>query len=260
MNRYRRIARRAFAAGIVGTGVLPLVYGYTVLAFQKAPAWVPSPQTLGVIAGILMIGTGGGLLFERSTQASIRVLVPFLLLWTLTRVSAPFADPLREINWFAIGEVAVLAAAGLVLWVQDAGRGGASRLEAATAARVLRAAGVLFGLSVVTYGLSHFFEFRARTISLVPAWLPFRPEWAYLTGAAQVACGLGVAFGVYARRAAAGEAALLSLFALLVWVPAVITNPGLPSNWVEGVVTAALAGAAWVVAESIPAAGTAADG
>jgi hypothetical protein len=52
--------------------------------------------------------------------------------------------------------------------------------------------------------------------------------------------------------AAASEASMLSIFTLLVWIPAVITQPSLQSNWVEFLFTFALAGASWVVAESIP--------
>jgi uncharacterized membrane protein YphA (DoxX/SURF4 family) len=252
MTRYRQFARTSFAVGMIGTGVLPLVYGYEVLIFQPVPAWVPSPQALGIVAGILMIATGAGLLFERTTRVSIRVLLPFLLLWTLTRVPAVFAQPLREISWFAIGEVAVLAAGALVIFMQSAGLRAGSALRVVVAQHGWLATRILLGPSLVTYGLSHFFEFRLRTISLVPAWLPLRPEWAYLVGAGQVACGLGVLFGVYPRLAAATEAAMLSLFTVLVWVPAVVSKPGVTSNWVEGVVTAALAGAVWVVAAGIP--------
>lgn len=252
MNRYRQLARMTFAAGMMGTGVLPLVYGYQVLVFQPVPAWVPWPHALGMAAGILMIVTGAGLLFARTARTSIRVLLPFLLLWTLTRVPVVFSQPLREISWFAIGEIAVLAAGALVVFMQQAGLREGSTLQVVTAKHGMRAACLLLGLSLVTYGLSHFFEFRLRTISLVPAWLPFRAGWAYLVGAGQVACGLGLVFGVYPRLAAAVEAAMLGLFTILVWVPAVIGKPGLPSNWVEGVITAALAGAVWVVAEGVP--------
>jgi hypothetical protein len=60
-------------------------------------------------------------------------------------------------------------------------------------------------------------------------------------------------FSVLPRWAAAGEAAMFSLFTVLIWVPAVITRPELPSNWVEVLYTFALAGACWVVAERMPA-------
>jgi hypothetical protein len=44
---------------------------------------------------------------------------------------------------------------------------------------------------------------------------------------------------------------MLSIFTILVWVPAIVTKPT-ASNWVEFLFTFALAGASWVVAESIP--------
>lgn len=235
----------------MAVGGLVLAFGYTVMLFQPVPAWVPFPRALGIASAVVMLATGAGLLFQRSARPSIRVLLPFLLLWTLTRVPAPVSDPLTEISWFAIGEVAVLAAAALVLFARHAGLAFGSKLRTVTDRHALLVARLLFGYSVVTYGLSHFFQFRMRTISLVPAWLPFRPEWAYLTGAAQVACGLGVLFGVYPRLAATGEAAMLSLFTVLVWVPAVVAKPAVQSNWVEFLFTAALAGAAWVVADGL---------
>jgi uncharacterized membrane protein len=251
MNRYQQLSRISFAVGMMAVGVLPLVYGYSVLVFQPLPAWVPWPNALGDLAGICMIATGAGLLAERSAGLAIRGLLPFLLLWMLTRVPVVVSDPGTEISWFAVGEVGVLAAAALVLFVRHAGLAFGSGLRTAVDRHALLVARLLFGLSVATYGLSHFFQFRLRTISLVPPWLPFRAQWAYLAGAGQVAAGLGVTFGVYRKLAAGAEAAMLSLFTVLVWVPAVIEKPAVRSNWVEFLFTAALAGASWVVADGL---------
>ena len=253
MNRNRQLARIVFALGMMSVGVLALVYGYSVLVFQPVPAWVPWPTGLGYASGVLMLATGAGLLFEGTTRPAIRILLPFLLLWTLTRLPVPVADPLREISWFAVGEIAVLAAGAMVLLDRHAGLNSGSTLQLAVRNHGVRIARILFALSVVTFGLSHFFEFAARTVSLVPPWLPYRRGWAYLTGAGQVAAGLGVLFSIYPRLAASAEAAMLSLFTLLVWVPAVLTSPTIRSNWAEFLFSWALAGAAWVVAESIPA-------
>jgi uncharacterized membrane protein YphA (DoxX/SURF4 family) len=162
------------------------------------------------------------------------------------------SDPGREISWFAVGEIAVLAAGAMVLFTTLVKLRAGSRLQRATREHGLRTARLLFALSLLTFGLSHFFEFAARTVSLVPAWLPYRTGWADLTGAAQIAAGLGVLFSIYPRLAAAMEAVMMSVFTLLVWVPAVVANPRMPSNWVEFLFTFALAGASWVVAESIP--------
>jgi uncharacterized membrane protein YphA (DoxX/SURF4 family) len=246
MNSNQKIVRVVFALGMMSIGGLLLAYGYDVLLFlPAAPGWIPVLKWVGYASAVIALGAGAGLLFDRTARGAIRVLLPFLIVWTVSRVPVAVLDPGREISWFAIGEVAVLAAGAIVLfvWLITPGAG---------SGRGVRVAQVLFGLSVVTYGLSHFFEFAARTVSLVPAWLPYRTAWADLAGAGQVAAGLGVVFMVLPRWAAAAEASMLSVFTLLVWVPAIITQPSLSSNWVEGLFTFALAGASWVVTESIP--------
>ena len=253
MNRNQQVARIVFALGMMSVGILALVYGYSVLLFQPIPAWFPWPEGLGYASGILMLGTGAGLLFERAVRLSTRILLPFLLIWVLSRVPVVVAAPLTEISWFAVGEIAALAAGALVLFTRHAGLRAGSKLEMATREHGMRVARILFALSLPTFGLSHFFQFAARTVSLVPPWLPFPTAWAYLTGAGQIAAGLGVLLSIYPRLAATAEAAMLSLFTLLVWVPAVVNRPAIRSNWVEFLFSGALAGAARVVAESIPA-------
>lgn len=254
MNRNQRIVRMLFATGMMSVGVLVLVYGYPVLLFQPVPpSWAAWLKPVGYAFGIILSAAGSGLLFERSARLSTRILLPVLLLWLLSRLPAVPADPLREISWFAIGEIAVPFAGAVVLFVWQADPRPGSKLQQAATTHGLTIARILVGLSLTTFGLSHFFEFAARTVSLVPPWLPYRTAWADVAGAAQIAAGLGVLFSIYPRWAAAAEAAMLSVFALLVWVPAVITKPGLPSNWAEFLFTWALAAACWVVAVGIPA-------
>jgi uncharacterized membrane protein len=254
MPRRAQIVRILFALGMMSVGVLTLVLGYQVLLFRPAPpTWIPWLKPIGYASGVIMVGTGAGLVLERSARVATRILLPFLLVWTLSRVPVVISDPGREISWFGVGEIAVLAAGAMVLFTTLGNLSAGSSLERVTREHGLRIARLLFALSLPTFGLSHFFEFAARTVSLVPAWLPYRTEWAYLAGAAQIAAGLGVLFSIYPRLSAAMEAAMLSVFTLLVWVPAVATKPGVPMNWGEFIFTFALAGASWVVAESIPA-------
>lgn len=254
VKRDQAIARILFALGMMSVGALVLVYGYTVLLFRPVPAsWIPWLTGVGYVSGMIMLGTGAGLLIRGTAPVSIRVLLPFLLTWTASRLPGVVSDPGTEISWFGVGEIAVLAAAALVLFTDLSESTARSKLESITREYGLQTARVLFALSLTTFGLSHFFEFATRTASLVPPWLPYRAGWAYLTGAAQIAAGLGVLFSVYPRLAAAMEAVMLSSFTVLVWVPAVITKPTMHSNWAEFLFTFALAGASWVVAVSIPA-------
>jgi uncharacterized membrane protein YphA (DoxX/SURF4 family) len=252
-TRNQQIVRMVFATGMMGAGGLVLVYGYAALLARPVPrSWAIWLTPVGYASGIIMLATGVGLLSARWARRSTDILLPFLLLWLLTRVPAVLVEPLREISWFVIGEVAVLVAGALVLFTWFAGSSATSKWGRAANGHGLTVARILVGLSLPTFGLSHFFEFAARTVSLVPPWLPYPTFWADAAGVAQVAAGLGVLFSIQPRLAAATEAAMLSLFTVLVWVPAVIARPGLPSNWVELLITWALAGACWVVAESLP--------
>src|SRR5438270_220259 len=74
---------------------------------------------------------------------------------------------------------------------------------------------------------------------------------AYLTGAGQIACGLGVLFSVFPRVAARVEAGMLSVFTLLVWVPAILAAPRARLPWTAFFISWAIASAAWVVAQNV---------
>ena len=122
--------------------------------------------------------------------------------------------------------------------------------------RAVRAAQVLFGLTCVFYGWSHF-AYADYTASMVPAWLPGRLGFAYFTGLGHIAAGIGIVVGILPRLAATLEAIMMSLFGLLVWVPSLLAQPrpewaGPPQNqWSELVVNLLLAASAWIVAASL---------
>ena len=120
----------------------------------------------------------------------------------------------------------------------------------ATATRALRIAQLVFGAAPIPIGISHF-VYLDLTAPLVPAWLPFHTGWAYLTGTAHIAAGVGVLLGIYRRLAAAMEAAMLSAFTGLVWIPAILATPTTQNVWSEFTISLAISAGAWVVAASI---------
>jgi uncharacterized membrane protein YphA (DoxX/SURF4 family) len=120
----------------------------------------------------------------------------------------------------------------------------------------VRVAQVLFGLTCVFYGSSHF-SYADYTASMVPTWLPNRLGLACFTGLGHLAAGIGVIVGILPRLAASLEAIMMSLFGLLVWVPSFFAQPRPqwatpPQNqWSELVVNLALAASACIVAASL---------
>jgi uncharacterized membrane protein YphA (DoxX/SURF4 family) len=114
----------------------------------------------------------------------------------------------------------------------------------------LQRALVAFGLALLPIGLSHL-VYIPETVGFVPAWLPGRTFFACLTGAGQIACGLGILFRVLPRVAAWCEAGMVSAFTLLVWLPMVVAKPGDRGSWTGFFISWIFGSAAWVVAQHL---------
>jgi uncharacterized membrane protein len=202
-----------------------------------------------------MLAGGAGLLFEATARWSVRLLFPYLVVWALLKVPALVVAPQIEGVWLGFGELAVLLAGGWVLFARLSEVGDGPFWRFVTGENGVRWARILFGVFLIPIGLSHIMYVK-ETAALVPAWLPYRMGWAYLTGAGQMACGLGVLFGmpfgVLPRVAATCEAAMISVFALLVWLPAIVAAPKARLPWTAFWISWAIGAAAWVVAANIP--------
>jgi uncharacterized membrane protein len=239
-----------FAIGMIGLGILALVYGDFALVWQPVAPWVPGRTALAYGSGVLMLLGGVGLLFRATAAWSVRILFPYLIVWALLKVPALVAAPQIEAVWLGIGELTVLLAGGWILFAKLGGIREGSRLGFLTGEKWIRFARILFAVSLLPIGLSHIVYVK-ETAEFVPAWLPYRVGWAYLTGAGQMACGLGVLFSILPLVAAWAEGGMLSLFTLLVWAPAILAAPKARLPWTAFFISWAIASAAWVVAQNI---------
>jgi uncharacterized membrane protein len=237
------------AAGMIGLGVLALVYRDFAMQWQPVAAWFPGRTGLACAAGVLMLLCGAGLLFRRTASWSVRVIFPYLIVWFLLKVPALVVAPGMEAVWLGAGEIAVLLAGGWTLFARMAELPPESGIGFLAGERGVRVARILFAVALVPIGLSHIIYVQP-THDLVPAWLPFRTGWAYVTGAGQMASGLGVLFGVLPRIAAWAEAIQISLFTLLIWVPAAMAGPHVRLNWTALCISWTIAAAAWAVAQN----------
>lgn len=250
MTRRQQPALTPFAIGMIGLGILGLVYGDFALVWQPVASWIPGRTVLAYGSGLIMLLGGVGLLLTATAAWSARILFPYLIVWLLLKVPALLVAPQMEAVWLGFGELAVLLTGGWVLFARLAGLRKGSPLTFATSENSIRLARMVFALSLIPIGLSHLVYVK-QTAELVPAWLPFRVSWAYLTGAGQMACGLGVLFSIFPRVAAGTEAGMISLFTLLVWGPAILAAPRARLPWTAFFISWAIASAAWVVAQNI---------
>jgi uncharacterized membrane protein len=252
MTRSQQPALTLFAIGMIGLGVLALVYGDFAMVWQPVPAGIPGRTALAYASGVIMLLGGVGLLVDATTAWAIRVLLPYLIVWALLKVPALVVAPQIEAVWLGFGELAVLLSGGWILFARLAGLRDGSPLAFLASEKAVRIARILFAVSLLPIGLSHIMYVK-ETAELVPAWLPYRVGWAYLTGAGQMACGLGVMFSVLPRAAAWAEAGMLSLFTLLVWGPAILAAPKTRLPWTAFFISCAIASAAWAVAQNMAA-------
>ena len=251
MNKNQQPALTLFVIGLLGLGVLALRYGDFALVWQPVPVWLPVRAAIAYASGVLMLALGIGLLVPRTRAWSVRILFPYLILWACLKVPDVVTAPGTEASWLGLGELTLLLSGGWTLFVSLGQVAEASPLGFLSGERGLRAARHLFAVSIIPIGLSHL-VYVTVTAGYVPHWLPFRKGWAILTGAGQIASGLGVLFNVLPRIAAYAEAAQIMTYTFLVWGAALLAAHSRLNvtaffiSWIFGA-------AAWAVAQNVPA-------
>jgi len=205
------------AIGLIAMGALSVMYRDFAYTWQPVPAF-PGREVVAVVCGLFMTVVGVGLLFRATAAIAVRALFSFLLAWLCLKVPALIARPRIEGVWLGVGEIAMLLAGGWVLFARLSGLEEAAFFRQITGLKGVRIAEIVFGLAVLPVGLSHL-VYAKITASLVPSWLPFRMGFAYLTGIAQMTCGLAILSSRWLRTAALIETGMLALFAFLVWGP-----------------------------------------
>lgn len=242
MSRFGRIV---FALAFVALGALTLAWRGFMDGWQPLPRALPGREATELISGAVVLASSAALLWPRARRPAALVLAGFLaFLLLLFQGPGLAARPLVEGLWEQASEMLIYIAGAWMIFALAAGRGRSGARSLA-----VRAGQIAFALALPAIGLSHMFYLNL-TVPLIPTWLPFHVALAWFTGAAHIAAGVAILVGIVPRLAATLEAVMTSLFTIIVWPPALIAAPAIRSNWSEICVSAAIAGAAWLVAGS----------
>jgi uncharacterized membrane protein len=239
------LGRVLLATGVAALGIQSLIHADFVSSLEPVPAWLPMRRVWACfIAGFLVIAAVGHL-SKRHVRSAAIGLGAMSLLWLIVfHLPRLVANPASMSAWVVACETAALTGTAWVL-VGALSVGGKSGPGGFTTGAAV-AGRILFGLSLLLFGLSHFM-YHDFVATLVPAWIPGRLFWAYFTGAAHVAAGVSLLTNVMSRLAAALYGIMIGIFGLLVNAPRAV-NFNKPAEWDSLFVAVTLSGAAWIIA------------
>ena len=248
--RIRTVGHAVFAATMIGIGILSLIRADFIAVWQPVPKGMPARVLLIYICALVSLGSGLGLLWQRTATAAARTLLALLLLWlVLLKLPVVLHAPLQAVSWEDCGETAVMVAAAWVLYAWFATNWDRQHVGFAVGEMGMRIARVLYGLSMLAFGSAHF-AYIKQTATLVPNWLPWHAVWAYFTGATYIAAGIAILTGVCAKAAASLSSLQMGIFTLLVWLPVIAAGTHDVSLWDEALISWALTVGGWVLADS----------
>jgi hypothetical protein len=231
-------------------GAAAILFGASTLYWREVARW-PQIQSLGdgmflqilvYLAAAALIAGGIAIQWRATARPGAIALSAAYLFLAVLWIPRIFPAPGVYDRWgnffeqFSLFSGALLAYANLA---PDVPLGG-------SAARIGR---VLFGICVASFALEQVFYLHA-TASLVPAWVPLGPTfWAVATTVAFALAAIAIVSGRQALLASRLLTAMLLLFGLLIWLPAVLSNYRSHFNWSESIENLAIAAVAWILAD-----------
>jgi uncharacterized membrane protein YphA (DoxX/SURF4 family) len=228
-------------------GLLGLISGDFATTWQNVGPNIPFRAPLAYLTAVLELGAGIAVLWPRTARAGALTLTILYSIFTLLWVPKSFVN---LGNYDPIGNVFeefALVAAGLVLFATFSPAG-------SSIARRRPYFVLLFGLCPISFGIVHIVDMPGL-LNPIPGWLPpNKMFWAYATTMGFFAAAVAILTGIMAPLAARFLTAEIVIFELLVWIPALSAGPRNHFNWAANAISIALAGASWVVSDSISAA------
>lgn len=225
-------------------GIAAVILGSVSLILHAQLILKPFPGDAVVlfVTSVALIGGGVAMQLRKAAPAGATILGAVYALSALSLVPDIFAKPAVYASWGNVFYQLALVAGAIVVNASAAP-------WAANSKSICNAAIILFGLCNISFAVEQV-EFLARTISLVPKWIPPNGMfWAIVTTIAFALAGVSMLTGYKSLLAARLLTLMLAIFGIVIWIPMLIADPRSHSNWSEGVETFAIAGTAWIIAD-----------
>jgi uncharacterized membrane protein YphA (DoxX/SURF4 family) len=229
---------------VFGASALLLGAAGLVLHDQLVSNWrLPGIAAFIVLTSVAQIIGGGTMLFRKTNELGAVVLGAVYLVATITLLPGIAAHPNVYASWGNVAyQLALFVGAALVFGSDSSSPFGAA---------LCRGAVMVFGLCNISFAFEQI-EFLARTVSLVPKWVPPNAMfWAIATTIAFGLAGIALVTGYMSLLASRLLTLMLVVFGVTIWIPILSADPKTHQNWSEGIETFAIAGVAWIVADML---------
>ena len=233
-----------YAGGAIFLGLLGLGSGDFATTWQRVGPNVPFREPLAYLTALIELGAGLALLRRRTARAGALTLTLVYSVFTLVWVPK-YLENLRNFdplgNFF---EEFSLVAAGAVLFASFSPADSYFSRRESLFAR-------LYGLSPISFGIGHIY-YMPGLLTWIPKWIPpSQMFWAYITTIGFFLAAGAILSGIMAPLASRLLTAEIVGFEILVWIPKLLAGPHDHVNWAGNAICVALAGAPWVVSDSI---------
>jgi uncharacterized membrane protein len=242
---------RAFVAiSMAVFGVLQIVGSDFIPGIAPVPAWVPGRTFLVYLSGVALVAAGVSVIASAGARAAAALAGFGWFLCVLLHVPRLVVNPSDGAAWTTGSEALALCGGAIVLaGALSAGRQASGALERITAwAAPLGRYFVAVPMPV--FGILHF-VYADIVARAVPAWIPGKPFWVYLTGVAHIAAGLGIVTRVHDRLAATLWGLMVGLWVVILHTPRVVANPNGRNEWTSTFLALAMCGGSLLVAGAL---------
>ncbi|MEO6210272.1 MAG: DoxX family protein [Gemmatimonadaceae bacterium] len=221
MTKSFELGRAVFATAMVALGAQCLIRINAVPALEPVHSTTGLP-VIGWITGVVLIAAAIATMLRPAASYGAAVLAAMLLLWdALLHAPALAAAPTNGGEWTGAAE-----------------------------SRPLLIGRICFGISMLGFGALHLI-YISYVAFVIPSWIPAHVFFAYATGVAHVAAGLGILSGVLARLAALCTAAMFGSWFLILHVPRVVAHAQSADEWTSMPIALAMCGSALLIASSL---------
>jgi len=226
MNKLLQPGRIIFSLGIIALGVLSLIMQDFIIA--RPPEW---PADMGgksiwaYGAGALVIACGLAIIGRKEELGASYIIGTLILLSFLIRHLPALIGSTGEGILWSLNAFKTLALAGgafivALSFIRQEGKVTAFKYYR----EILWVSVIFLSYFLIICGFAHF-KFDDFVIGFIPAYIPFRPFWAYACGVFLVAGGLGLLIKPVRMQAALLSGIMILGWFLLLHIPRVIAAP-----------------------------------